>query len=185
MVARTFLLLQYQTGTLPGMGKPQENAAANIRRIRTEKGLSLDALAERLAGAGYPMAFNTLSRLETGNRRIDVDDLVAIASALDVRYWDLMAEPEELVDPDVFDAVRAWLNTEQVVTVAKDTLAVAERQRDENWNFIVDMAAGGREARDAVVRGFSAAMDPDAAKVFKHALTSDLNRRRRLAAQED
>ncbi|WP_254704694.1 hypothetical protein [Rhodococcus pyridinivorans] len=41
-------------------------------------------MAERLAETDRPLAHNTLSEIERGARRCDVDDLVAIAVALDV-----------------------------------------------------------------------------------------------------
>ncbi|UZF45366.1 helix-turn-helix domain-containing protein [Rhodococcus rhodochrous] len=56
----------------------------NIARIRDEQRLTLRQLSERLAGTDRPLAYNTLSEIERGARRCDVDDLIAIAVALDV-----------------------------------------------------------------------------------------------------
>lgn len=58
--------------------------AQSIQRIRKAQGLNYAQLAERLAQAGRPIPALGLSRMEQGDRRIDVDDLAAIAQALHV-----------------------------------------------------------------------------------------------------
>jgi transcriptional regulator with XRE-family HTH domain len=50
---------------------------ARIRGLRVARGWSLDALAGRCH-----MSASTLSRIETGHRRISIDQLVPIARAL-------------------------------------------------------------------------------------------------------
>lgn len=52
---------------------------ANLRALRTERGLSLETLGRR---AG--MSASLLSRLESGNRRLSVDHLAVLARALEV-----------------------------------------------------------------------------------------------------
>jgi transcriptional regulator with XRE-family HTH domain len=42
------------------------------------------ALSERLAAHGRPMAVTAISRTEYRQRRVDVDDLIALAAALGV-----------------------------------------------------------------------------------------------------
>lgn len=64
--------------------------AATVRGLRRQHGLTLADLAARLTCLGHPIALNTLSKLETGARRITVDDLVALAAALDVTPHDLL-----------------------------------------------------------------------------------------------
>jgi transcriptional regulator with XRE-family HTH domain len=66
-----------------------------LRALRTERGLSLDAVAE---AAG--MAPSTLSRLETGKRRLAVDHLAPLARALGTTVDTLLA-PEPPQDPRV------------------------------------------------------------------------------------
>lgn len=57
--------------------------AANIRRIRQERGLSYAELSRRLAATGHPILDTGLLKIEKGERRVDVDDLVALAVALE------------------------------------------------------------------------------------------------------
>jgi transcriptional regulator with XRE-family HTH domain len=66
-----------------------------LRALREERGLSLDAVA-RAAG----MAPSTLSRLETGKRRLAVDHLAPLAGALGTTVDALLA-PESQGDPRV------------------------------------------------------------------------------------
>lgn len=56
----------------------------HIRTIRAGKGLSLAAVCARLAEMGRPFAVSSLSEVENGKRRVDVDDLVVLAAALGV-----------------------------------------------------------------------------------------------------
>jgi transcriptional regulator with XRE-family HTH domain len=65
-------------------GPSSRRAAANLRRIRQERGLSYAELARRLAKTGHPILDTGLLKIEKGERRIDVDDLAALAVALDV-----------------------------------------------------------------------------------------------------
>lgn len=59
-----------------------------IRALRTAKGWSLDTLAERSF-----LSPSNLSRIETGKRRIALDQLVPIARALDTTLDQLLESP--------------------------------------------------------------------------------------------
>ncbi|SDT60485.1 helix-turn-helix domain-containing protein [Jiangella sp. DSM 45060] len=65
---------------------------ARIRGLRQAKGWSLDALAARCH-----LSPSTLSRIETGARRISIDQLVPIARALDTTL-DQLVEPVDDAD---------------------------------------------------------------------------------------
>ena len=57
--------------------------AAQIRRQREREQLSLQDLSDRLESAvGRPILPSGISKIEQGDRRVDVDDLVALADAL-------------------------------------------------------------------------------------------------------
>ncbi|RVW05053.1 XRE family transcriptional regulator [Rhodococcus spongiicola] len=55
-----------------------------MKRLRRTQRLTLRDLAERMDAAGRRIAHTSLSDIENGSRRIDVDDLLALAIALDV-----------------------------------------------------------------------------------------------------
>ncbi|MDX3611972.1 helix-turn-helix domain-containing protein [Streptomyces europaeiscabiei] len=60
------------------------HSARAIERIRLARGLTQHQLAVRCTALGRPMTNVALSRTERARRRCDVDDLVAIATALGV-----------------------------------------------------------------------------------------------------
>ena len=58
--------------------------AGRLRQLRLQRELTLAQLAERLDGLGNPISLSGLSKIEKHQRRVDVDDLVSLALALDV-----------------------------------------------------------------------------------------------------
>lgn len=79
------------------IGSAGRDAATNVLRLRKAHGLTVKGLAERLAAKGRPIPASGLTRIELGQRRIDVDDLVALASVFDVTPGQLLLPPSELV----------------------------------------------------------------------------------------
>jgi transcriptional regulator with XRE-family HTH domain len=70
-----------------------EQLRTNIARIRKARGLSYQALSDRLEAMGRPIPTLGLSRIERGERRVDADDLVALALALRVNVPALLLPP--------------------------------------------------------------------------------------------
>jgi hypothetical protein len=64
------------------LGKYGLNVAGNVRRLRGDTGYA--ELSRRLDDIGRPIPPLGLRHLEAGNRRVDVDDLIALGIALDV-----------------------------------------------------------------------------------------------------
>lgn len=74
----------------PPSGKPVDGRAilaANIRRLRLDRGLSQEALADR---AGIHRTY--LGSVERGERNIAIDNICRIAWALGVQPSDLLIE---------------------------------------------------------------------------------------------
>lgn len=67
--------------------------AHNVERLRESRNLSYAELSRRLTELGRPIAPLGLTRIRDRQRRVDVDDLVALALALDV-------SPTTLLLPD-------------------------------------------------------------------------------------
>lgn len=104
-------------------------ARKNIRRIRDARGISAAWLSEQLNDLGRPIPPLGISRIENGQRRIDVDDLMAIAVALGVSPATLLmplrnddgseVEEKDLVPitgwhkPNVAKVVWEWLKAER------------------------------------------------------------------------
>lgn len=64
------------------LGATGETVRRNVVRLRG--GMQYKELAERLAALGRPIPALGLRRIEAGERRVDADDLVALAVAFDV-----------------------------------------------------------------------------------------------------
>jgi hypothetical protein len=71
--------------------------AANIRRIRRACEVTTAVLSQRLAGLGHPIADTGITKTEKGDRRVDVDDLVAISLALGVTPNTLLMPPVDFL----------------------------------------------------------------------------------------
>lgn len=63
-----------------------------VARAREARGWDQQELTKRLSAAGRPMSQPIVSRVEAGSRRVDVDDLVALAAVLDVSVLALLPE---------------------------------------------------------------------------------------------
>jgi transcriptional regulator with XRE-family HTH domain len=83
-----------------------ERAAANLRRLRKRRGLSTYDLADRLKDLGWPIQQSGLTRIERGERRVDADDLVALAAALECSP-NLLLMPAETEAPGDGEAPRS------------------------------------------------------------------------------
>src|SRR5260370_15983800 len=69
---------------MSAFGPIGERVAHTVRKFRKARNLSHAALSRRLGELGRPIPPLALRRIEAGERRVDVDDLVALALALDV-----------------------------------------------------------------------------------------------------
>jgi transcriptional regulator with XRE-family HTH domain len=68
----------------------------NVRRYREEQGLTIGQLAERVSELGFPLERTQLSKIENGRTNVDVEKLLALATALDVLPDRLLRDPDEL-----------------------------------------------------------------------------------------
>ena len=95
-------------------GHTNQHVAANLQHARRSTGVDLRTLSARIAEAGRNISPSALSKIENGDRRVDVDDLTAFAYALETTPAALLAPPADALTltgvPDRFVAeeVRAW-----------------------------------------------------------------------------
>ncbi|MEW2449125.1 helix-turn-helix transcriptional regulator [Streptomyces parvulus] len=75
------------------IGRAGMLAARTIEILRAERDLGKCQLAARYTDLGRPMSNTMLSRIELATRRCDIDDLVAIAAALQVSPAALLQGP--------------------------------------------------------------------------------------------
>jgi len=102
-----------QRGNPPG--RTNEHVASNLRRARHSIGVDLRELSARITQVGRKISPSALSKIETGDRRVDVDDLTALAYALETTPASLLtptegAQPPTGV-PDRFvpEEVQSWV----------------------------------------------------------------------------
>ncbi|MFE0273795.1 helix-turn-helix domain-containing protein [Streptomyces sp. NPDC058992] len=84
------------------LGPNGRAVAANVKRLRAARGLSLRALSEALGEVGRGLSQDAINKIENGAkpdakqvRRVDVDDLVALAAVLRVNPSALLLPPTD------------------------------------------------------------------------------------------
>lgn len=65
-------------------GKTGERVRINIATLRKARGYTGAELSERTARLGRAISATGINKIELGHRRVDVDDLVTLAHALEV-----------------------------------------------------------------------------------------------------
>jgi transcriptional regulator with XRE-family HTH domain len=93
----------------PHVGPHGRTVAANIHRLRQARGLTQHATVTALAAAGRPIPRSALSDIELGVRRVDIDDLHALAVVLGVSPLRLLTAPDCATCQDVPRAMTACL----------------------------------------------------------------------------
>lgn len=88
---------------------PSQCLAESVRRLRSEQHIAQTELAERLAAVGCRIGRVGIQRIERGERKVDVDELVALGRAFNVppvallfpvgRADGIELRPGETVDP--------------------------------------------------------------------------------------
>lgn len=86
--------------------------AFNVRRRRKKLGLSLLELSNRLTECRHPLSLKVLSKIENEDRSVDVDDLVALALALETTPARLLQDPVIGAKAEVDSLLEMW--TERV-----------------------------------------------------------------------
>jgi transcriptional regulator with XRE-family HTH domain len=77
------------------IGSAGQQVASNVRLLREARRMSTVKLSELLEESGRPIPATGITRLEGGTRRVDVDELMALASVFGVRPEALWAPPAE------------------------------------------------------------------------------------------
>jgi transcriptional regulator with XRE-family HTH domain len=82
-------------GKKSDLGPIGVNVANTVQQFRDERKLSYAELSRRLAGMGREIPPLGLRRIESGTRRVDVDDLIVLALALGVSPLALLLPTED------------------------------------------------------------------------------------------
>jgi transcriptional regulator with XRE-family HTH domain len=95
------------------LGPTGARLAENVKVIRERLPLTTEQLAERVTSLGRPMRANTITKIEKAQRRVDIDDAVALAIALRVNLSTLVLPystkgTAQLTEATTVTAVGAW-----------------------------------------------------------------------------
>ncbi|OYN78891.1 helix-turn-helix domain-containing protein [Mycolicibacterium sphagni] len=111
-------------GKEPDVGTTAQTVAANVNRLRVAQNMNYSQLSERLkAATDWSINAVGIRRIESGERRVTPDDLVALAIALKVSPAKLLMPPaterSESVEvtgvnqPVQAEELWAWLTSDQ------------------------------------------------------------------------
>jgi transcriptional regulator with XRE-family HTH domain len=97
--------------------RPSDVIRRRLREVRDGQGLTREKLSDRLEAIGYPIEALTLARIEGGRiKRLSVDDVFALAYALDVSPLFLMLPYGGKLDD--YDGQTVWLSDTTVEIAA-------------------------------------------------------------------
>ncbi|MGW2292280.1 helix-turn-helix domain-containing protein [Streptomyces phaeochromogenes] len=144
----------------------------NVARLRKARGLSTHQLAQQLAESGRPIPQSGISRIESGARRVDVDDLVALAIALKVSPSALLLPlddaPEKTIEvtgagPVPADAAWDWMDGRRPLhtrTAGLDHTEALEYdlysrppRRRRSWEALQELIVSAESSTADVVEG--------------------------------
>ena len=142
-------------------GNPAANTnahvAANLRSARQAIGMDLRTLSERVKETGRAMSPSALSKIENGDRRVDVDDLTVFAYILQTTPATLLAPPEGASPPTGvpsgqynLEEIQAWVRgqakftTEDLARYWKDEFFSAVSSIHYYENLMVQYAEDGK-----------------------------------------
>jgi transcriptional regulator with XRE-family HTH domain len=120
-------------------GNTNAHVAANLRSARQAIGLDLRTFADRVKDTGRAMSPSALSKIENGDRRVDVDDLTVFAYILQTTPAALLtptegASPPAGVPTGQFnhEEIQVWVRGQAKLT----TEDLARYWKDEYFNAV-------------------------------------------------
>lgn len=159
--------IERMAGKEPDFGPTAATVAENIAGLRTAQGLTYTGLSERLGRIGWTLTPVAVRRIENRERRVTVDDLVALSVALKVSPITLLmpqvdtAGPSDQVtvtgsDPSAASAVWDWLTAARPIVRTMGLLHFGSQawprwKRDEVHRRLEEEMQAAREATDQFV----------------------------------
>lgn len=125
-----------------GVGPSGMTVARNVARLRNARGFTTVQLAKLLEDAGRPITASSITKLELGQRKVDVDDLNVLAVVLRVSPSALLLPPTadpaatvEITSAGAVPADLAW-----AWTLGEHPLDLPPNDDGEAWNDFQTMS---------------------------------------------
>lgn len=116
------------------VGPSGKHVASNVRRLRTTLGWSTYEVSAMLKDAGRPIAASSITNIEAGRRRVDADDLVALAVVFGVNPSALLLPVDESGSIELTGGgtvagatVWEWADGERPLRLADDAAIATEQ----------------------------------------------------------
>lgn len=105
--------------------------AQNVQLFRNSRGFNFGQLARRMAELGRPLSITSLQRIEEGTRRVDVDDLMYLTTALGLPSMTWLLRSEEAQIQILRNSPRMPLEAKRlIVKELSEQIAAEERERE-------------------------------------------------------
>jgi transcriptional regulator with XRE-family HTH domain len=108
------------------LGPTGLTVAGRVRALREQRGWTYKQLADRLAAVGRPIPTLGLRKIESADRRVDIDDAVGLAVVFEVNVSTLMlplttSGEVQMTAAGTVSAYRAWMWADGVYPLVADT----------------------------------------------------------------
>ncbi|QZT60937.1 helix-turn-helix domain-containing protein [Mycolicibacterium austroafricanum] len=134
------------SGKKMDLGPVGQHAAANVKALRETRRLTYADLSRILDELGRPIPPLGLRRIEAGGRRIDLDDLAALALALEVSPLTVLLPTEAspvVAGGEVYshERLRDWVIGKWPLT--GDAVTFIRDSHPERWEQMMNRGDGG------------------------------------------
>jgi len=139
------------------LGATGETVRANVTRLRADRNFTYAQLARKLEEVGRPIPELGLRRIETGTRRVDADDLMALAAAFNVppitllmpdttkEEWEASVDATGLPKGVTAQQLWGWLTGARPAHISADNAA-------EHFQWLIGVRPPGALTADALLR---------------------------------
>jgi transcriptional regulator with XRE-family HTH domain len=116
--------------------------ARRIREEREQRGWSQAELSRRVTALGHPLDKDAMSKIERGERKVSLDDAVALAAALGVPLPALLFEPLSGEDVDI--GTKTFMSTDYFVAWLAGMMPLRREDAEHYWQAPTAWAHGMR-----------------------------------------
>lgn len=138
-------------------GATGSQLAANLTRLRIARRSNYAELSRATKAAGNYIPVIGLRRIEDGERRVTVDDLLTLAQVYDVTLGELLLPPDD--DPVLVTGQDTAMPRSEVARrlgLVDDGDVISRAHADEErWLQVYEMKNGSRVSREEALRDFA------------------------------